>query len=401
MILVGILLAVLAAAIGTTSKQLIAASHHLKKPWLFHLGASMNIALGPVVDASAYAFAPQVIVAPFACLDVIFNALTAPYTLWWQQERFTRAHIGGTAFVAVGAAFTSIFADADNVVLSVYDLEAQLFLRPTSLVYLLVELCAILTVNLLLRKKLLSPAARGISLGVIAGVLMGNVFFLKGLIGLIQTTVSTGSFEAWLRPTPYVLTAAAAAGAICGHLFMRKGLGEYKGIFMVTIFEGAHISAACLSGCVVMEEMAGAPWWRYCLYWMSVMLIVAGMLAINMAASDAQLEGKFHIAQSFAEVPQDEAAGAGSTVSLGEHRVEPRGTPGAPPIGRPLEDMDGSLWIPPDEELGHSASWLELELDSSGGTDSVVTAHPPKGEAADSGRPTVVGASTNGNGFEP
>lgn len=59
MIVVGIFLAILAAAIGTTSKQLIAASEHWKKPWLFHCGASMNILLGPVVDASAYAFAPQ------------------------------------------------------------------------------------------------------------------------------------------------------------------------------------------------------------------------------------------------------------------------------------------------------------------------------------------------------
>lgn len=334
MIVIGVLLAVLAAAIGTTSKQLIAASEHWKKPWLFHLGAGMNIALGPVVDASAYAFAPQVIVAPFACLDVIFNALTAPYTLRWQNERLTRAHISGTAFVAIGAVFTSIFADVDNRVMSVRELEEQLFFRPTSLCYLFVELSAIGIVNVLLRKRLLSPAIRGIALGVIAGVLMGNVFFLKGLIGIIQTTVSTGRFDAWMRPTPYILAAAAAGGAVTGHLFMRKGLGEYKGIFMVTIFEGAHISAACLSGCIVMEEMVGASFWRYILYWLSVGLIVTGMLIINNAAAHAQIEGKFHIAQSFAEVDQDDD--------------QPR----APTIGRPLEENDLELQpLPDDQEI--------------------------------------------------
>eukprot|EP00428_Durinskia_dybowskii_P054326 CAMPEP_0170317364 /NCGR_PEP_ID=MMETSP0116_2-20130129/59350_1 /TAXON_ID=400756 /ORGANISM="Durinskia baltica, Strain CSIRO CS-38" /LENGTH=395 /DNA_ID=CAMNT_0010570003 /DNA_START=42 /DNA_END=1226 /DNA_ORIENTATION=+ len=325
MILVGIFLAVLAAAIGTTSKQLIAASEHLKRPLLFHLGAGMNIALGPIVDASAYAFAPQVIVAPFACLDVIFNAITAPYTLHWQNERLTKVHGLGTALVSLGAIFTSVFADVDNKVYSVTELEAQLFFRPTSVGYLLVELTAIGMVRVALRKRWLNPAFRGISLGVIAGILMGNVFFLKGLIGIITTTASTGDFSAWLRPTPYILAAAAAGGAILGHIFMRKGLGEYKGVFMVTIFEGAHISAACLSGCVVMEEMAGSPFWRYITYWASVLCIVLGsMVVINKAAADAQIDGKFHIAQSYADVHVEETTC---------RPVE------GPVIGRPLEHV--------------------------------------------------------------
>merc|ERR1719367_213095 len=101
----------------------------------------MNILLGPFVDASAYAFAPQVIIAPFACLDVIFNAITAPYTLRWQQERLTRTHWFGTGMVALGAVFTSVFAQADNIIYNVHELEAQLFFRPTSLAYLAVEAC--------------------------------------------------------------------------------------------------------------------------------------------------------------------------------------------------------------------------------------------------------------------
>merc|ERR1719262_1748764 len=151
----------------------------------------------------------------------------------------------------------------------------------------MIELAAILTANFLLKKKLLSPAIRGISLGVIAGVLMGNVFFMKGLIGIIQTTAQTGDFSAWIRPTPYILTACAAGGAVYGHLKMRQGLGEYKGVFMVTIFEGAHITAACFSGCVVMEELVGYPWWQYLCYWGSVATIICGMLVMNIAANSA------------------------------------------------------------------------------------------------------------------
>merc|ERR1719230_2138307 len=122
MIIVGIILEVAAAALGTTSKQLIAYSEYVKKRWIFHIGAGINIFVGPVVDASAYAFAPQVVVAPFACLDVIFNALTAPYTLSWQNERLTTTHLVGTAFVSLGAVMTSLFANVDNKVYNVYEL---------------------------------------------------------------------------------------------------------------------------------------------------------------------------------------------------------------------------------------------------------------------------------------
>jgi len=332
-ITIGILLAIAAAAIGTTSKQLIAASEHLKRPLLFHIGATMNVAVGPVVDASAYAFAPQVVVAPFACLDVIFNALTAPYTLSWQNERLTRTHLVGTAFVSLGAVMTSLFANVDNKVYNVYELEEQLFFRPTSVIYIMLELTAIASANFALKRKLLSPAFRGISLGVVAGVLMGNVFFMKGLIGLIQTTAETGDFSAWRRLTPYILAACAASGAVYGHMVMRKGLGEYKGVFMVTIFEGAHISAACLSGCVVMEELAGYPWWQYLLYWFSVCMIISGMVVMNLAASSAQIEGKgkiYHVAQT----------------DFTPQREEPSGTsPGrsAPPnlFGRMADDGPG------------------------------------------------------------
>jgi protein-disulfide isomerase len=59
------------------------------------------------------------VVAPFACLDVIFNALTAPYTLSWQNERLTRTHLAGTAFVSLGAVMTSLFANVDNKVYNV------------------------------------------------------------------------------------------------------------------------------------------------------------------------------------------------------------------------------------------------------------------------------------------
>jgi hypothetical protein len=365
MIFIGILLAITAAGVGTISKQLIAASTYYKKPWLFHLGASMNIAVGPVVDASAYAFAPQVIVAPFACLDVIFNALSAPYTLHWQNEVLTKVHVIGSGLVATGAVLSSIFADAENEVYSVSELEHQL-LRPASIIYLSTELTAIICVNVLLRRGLLSPRIRGISLGVIAGILMGNVFFMKGLIGFLRIGIGQGDWTAFLHVTPYICLVCAAGGAVVGHIFMRKGLGEYKGVFMVTIFEGAHITAACLSGCVVMSEMSGAPWWRYLTYWSSVLMIVAGLVVINTKAADSSMgkTGSHHIAQNFVEEEKDSLKSGAAPA----------------PIGHELDDQEGL-----ELEMGNSVDegYAKQAQPDSSKSNEILPTRDNKGESGE------------------
>merc|ERR1712110_150138 len=60
---------------------------------------------------------------------------------------------------------------------------------------------------------------------------------------------------------------------------------------MVTIFEGAHISAACLSGDIVMGEMSHASWWDWIFYWASVGLIIGGIALVCHASHDAELGG--------------------------------------------------------------------------------------------------------------
>jgi hypothetical protein len=245
--------------------------------------------VGPVVDASAYAFAPQVVIAPFACLDVIFNVLIAPYTLHWQNEQLTWVHLAGTGLVATGAVFTAVFGSVTDAVLSVEEIEAAL-LRAPSITYLSLEVISVVTINMCLKRHWLSPTLRGISLGAIAGVLMGNVFCVKGFIGIVRRSLTKGELHAWARPTPYLLLISAGAGAVLGHLYMRKGLGEYKGVFFVTIFEGAHITAACLSGCVVMSEMATASWSQFVMYWLSVAVILSGMQLFQRSKASYEIE---------------------------------------------------------------------------------------------------------------
>lgn len=288
MIIVGVILAILAAVLGTTSKQLIAASEHYHTKWMFFLGALLNMVVGPVVDALSYLFAPQVIVAPLACLDVILNALTARWTLRWEGEVLTKAHCVGVLLVTLGAIGTSLAAEASERKWTVYDLEDQL-LRVESLVFLSCELVVAVTALVLLRCKIFHSVLRGLTLGVTAGLLMGNVFLAKGTLAILSATIETGESAAWKRATPYLLALFAVAGPVCGQFFMKKGLAEYKGVYMVTIFQGSHITIACLSGWVVMEEMTDAVWWRIVVYWCSVALIIGGLLAINTAAVDSTL----------------------------------------------------------------------------------------------------------------
>lgn len=327
MIITGILLEVLAAALGTTSKQLIAFSEHVQKRWIFHVGAGINIFVGPVVDASAYAFAPQVVIAPFACLDVIFNALIAPYTLHWQHEQLTWVHMAGTGLVATGAIFTAVFGSVTDAVLSVEEIEAQL-LRPASIIYLSLEVIAIVAINVCLKRRWLSATLRGISLGAIAGVLMGNVFCVKGFIGIVRRSITKGELHAWARPTPYLLVGTAAGGAVLGHLYMRKGLGEYKGVFFVTIFEGAHITAACLSGCVVMSEMASASRSQFVSYWCSVALILFGMQLFQRSKASYEIESPAHVEKEVDDFAMENMAnGVVENIGSNDTKITKDGSP--------------------------------------------------------------------------
>jgi len=276
-------LAIFAAALGTAAKQLIAYSAHTKSVPLASVGIGLNMVVNPIVDASAYAFASQVVVAPFASLDVIFNILTAPFTLEFQKEKITLYHIAGTILVASGAVCTSIFGSVTDGVLTVQELEAQ-FSRPASRVFILVEVTVIILLAFVLRSHKLAEKMRGVATGCLAGMLVGNIFFLKGFLGILRTSAVNNNWDAFLRPTPYICIAAAVGAALMGNFVIIKGLQEFKGVFLITIFGGAHMTTACLSGTIVMSELAGASASRIVSYWFSVCLIIMGIAVTNCAA---------------------------------------------------------------------------------------------------------------------
>lgn len=281
----GIALEVTAAGLGTFSKQLIAYAEYKKSRPLNIIGVLVNVLVGPIVDASAYAFAPQTVIAPFASLDVIFNALSAPYTLRFQHELVTRYHLCAALLVTGGACLSAVFGNVETS----GDNPHQTLRFIT---YLSCEVVLMALVISMLRSDRLPRKVKGVALGVTVGCLMGNVFFVKLFVGIVHTLIKSGEadkYDVLWTPTPYLLLAAAAVCSVLGTIFMQRGLREYKGVFMVTIFEGSHIFTACLSGDVVLCEMAHAAWSQYVLYWLSVSLIVCGIVLMNWSSHDSEM----------------------------------------------------------------------------------------------------------------
>jgi len=287
----GILLEVTAAGLGTISKQLIAwtenASPKLKKCTLT-LGIFLNVIVGPIVDASAYAFAPQTVIAPFASLDVLFNAASAPCTLGWQAERLTWKHFLAAFLVAGGAASSAFFGNTPQSDITYESLLDQL-LQPWSIAYYIAEaivaLLAMATIRLQSQGRL-----QGMALGGVAGLLMGNVFLLKGFVTLFRNAFEEDDWDAFKHVLPYMLLVGALITSALATYFMQWGLRKYKGVYMVTIFEGIHISSGCLSGDIVLGEMANSSWQRWFGYWVSVSFILAGISLINFASDNVELQ---------------------------------------------------------------------------------------------------------------
>jgi len=290
----GILLETLAAALGTISKQLIACSANLRvstsRRCTLAIGIFLNVAVGPILDGAAYAFAAQTVIAPFASLDVLFNALTAPCTLKWQREKFTFLHVVAAAMVTGGASCAAVLASNEKgrELLTCDEIIHQLT-RWQSLVYMAMEIVFGSVALILIRRNDLGRV-QGMALGGFAGLLMGNVFFTKAFVGLLRKSFDDGDWAAFMTATPYMLLLTALGCSGLGTFFMQRGLVKYKGIYMVTIFEGVHITAACVSGDIVMEEMAESPWLNWVGYWASISGIIGGIALINYISTEVELD---------------------------------------------------------------------------------------------------------------
>jgi len=296
----GVVLEVLSTLSGTAGKQLIRLSELNRKssPWCansaFYAGLVINTVAGPILDMAAYSFAAQSLIAPFGGLDVVWNAVLAPYIL---KETLTRSRLYSCVLIFTGTLSSGVFGSHSDVQYTVELLE-DLLLDWRVVMYLGFVLALVLFNIAVPMRRPKGDLVRGISLGVTAGTIAGNMFCVKGSVELIETAIWRDRGDMWLHWLPYALLGGAAFFALTNVIFMTRGLLEFEALFMVTIYEGSMIVSNIISACVVLLELDGLAFWQVCLYMVSVLMVCAGMAGLCIGEARNSSFGKASVSES-------------------------------------------------------------------------------------------------------
>merc|ERR1719436_1728314 len=111
------------------------------------------------------------------------------------------------------------------------------------------------------------------------------MYFISAGLGLLRSSASSGDWSAWSNWIPYPVLLGGVAVAVANIPFMTMALQEYEALFVVTLFEGCHITVACITGAWVLGEMDGEAPMRRSFYWFCISVIGVGLLVIQSAAA--------------------------------------------------------------------------------------------------------------------
>merc|ERR1719343_2007132 len=280
---------------GTTGKQLFRFSElqHRKgtKVSLYTAKVTrvaafvINTVLGPLIDMASYAFAPQSMIAPLGALDIVWNTMTAPCTL---GETLTPRTLVGCALIFSGATATSFVGGKHDGTYTVEQIQDYI-LHWRTFVYLLCLAVWLLFNICVLIPRSASPRGepwtsgdpwRGLSLGMTAGSLSGNMFCVKAFVEIVQGSIENRSGEYWAHWLPYLLLVCAVFFAVSNLYFLDKAMREYEALFMGAVFEGSVILAASVSGCVVFDELSYMDTWGIVVYWFALATILVGIRTV-------------------------------------------------------------------------------------------------------------------------
>lgn len=273
----GILLELVSTASGTVGKQLIRFSEIYKSKGLkarsrvaLKLGLFLNTAFGPIVDTFAYAFAPASLLAPIGGLDIVWNMLSAPFTL---GEKLTCRRWCSIVLIFAGT-FGSVFP-ADHQEIKYTNAVLHVLLpRTRVLVYAVCFLLWLALNFLVLMRRPVGSVARGFSLGATSGTIAGNMFCVKAAVELVKTSILDGSLAVWTDWISWLVVFSAFFFALSSVVFMTKGLQEYQALFMVTLYEGSMIVSNALSACIVLGELDQKATWIQAWYSFCILTIV-------------------------------------------------------------------------------------------------------------------------------
>lgn len=251
-------------------------------PKIRALGMLLALLIGPIMEASAYAFAPQSLLAPINGLDVIWNILLSPFLL---NESLTGSRIAGTILVFLGSVLAPIAGPHDTSALDLNRLN-QIFMSSSFLIYLIVctSLAAFGLAELQRRQRHGSDSPdviRGLLIGVGGGALAGQNYFLRALAGLANSTFAERShWNAWLHPLPIFLVVALLFCLFSNAFLLNWGLAEFEAMFMVPLFVGSSILISCVSATWVMHETSDLSVPRLAGYWFGISIVVLGIAVL-------------------------------------------------------------------------------------------------------------------------
>jgi len=254
------------------------------------LGIALAMIIGPLVEVTAYAFAPQALLAPINGFDVVWNILLAPFTL---GEELNWAKGGGTAVVFSGCLIAPAFGPHVVHYDTLQDLRRN-FLSVRFATYTAVFWSMLLLGVLLLKRRTAQypygkDIVRGALIGIGGGAVAGQTYFLSAAATLVHNNINIADWSAWLDWLPYLTVGGAIACALLNAVLLNKGLAEFEAMFFVPMFAGSAIIASCISAVVVLRDTISLPNWRMGLYCFGVLLITIGLAVLAWDARERRI----------------------------------------------------------------------------------------------------------------
>mmetsp|Transcript_54655 Transcript_54655/g.130423 ORF Transcript_54655/g.130423 Transcript_54655/m.130423 type:complete len:448 (-) Transcript_54655:171-1514(-) len=271
---IGVSLELLSTFCGTVGKQLIRYSSSADSAWALRGGLLLIIAIGPILDLTAYSYAPASLLAPLAAFDVVWNTLIAPFTL---HERLTSCRVASVVLIFIGTVL-SIRNGSRSQLMLTEGIAHELLVR-WQVGFYLACFGAWYTFNcfvLLRRPK--GDVVRGFAIGATAGSCAGNMFLMRTVCAFVKAAVVQQS----LAPCKDWLMVAAVLGAgffsLSDLYLMTVGMREYEALFMVTLYQGAQVVANSVSACIVLLEMRSWPVDRILAQALCIGVVIVGLL---------------------------------------------------------------------------------------------------------------------------
>lgn len=245
-------------------------------------GFSMSMVLSPIAEVTSYAFAPSSLLAPINGFDVVWNILLAPYTL---GEKATRGKIIGTCLVFFGSTWTTSFGRQVKQPATMDGLK-HIFLSWSFGGYAFVHLLIFLCSWAFLRSKqdvcgFQYDSLRGIVLALGGGMLAGQTYFLSATTSLVHDALDTGDWSFLTDAFSYLLIGGAIFCALTNAVILNMGLVDYEAMFIVPVFVGAAMCAACFSAAVLLRETESLDNFRFAAYWSGILLVVSGLVVLT------------------------------------------------------------------------------------------------------------------------